>query len=155
MASLVDLTSELTGDKIPWQGDTLDWHELAALWDRNHMLAAHEWLNERWSFIVRSRPGGHRDPDAQLLQGIAFAVNALHFAQNGNQEGALLMLDDALLMLARFRPSFLGVSVEPIIDTLQEIRPTIVALRPHDDFPGHIFVYRKFEIVESTPCLLS
>jgi len=155
MAELIDLTAHLDGAARAPHGGRFDWAELAALWDANRMREAHDWLTERWSHIVRQRPGGHRDPDALLLQGLAFAVNALHFTQTANQEGALLMLDDALLLLGRFRPAFLGVSVEPVIDTLQTLRPTIVALGPCDECPLQPFAYRKFEILGSAPCLSS
>ncbi len=155
MAELIDLTAQLDGAAPARHDGGFDWVELAALWDANRMREAHDWLTERWSRIVRQRPGGHRDPDALLLQGLAFAVNALHFAQNANQEGALLMLDDALLLLGRFRPAFLGVSLEPIVETLQTLRPTIVALGPCDEFPLQPFVYRKFELRGSAPCLLT
>lgn len=155
MADLVDLTDALDGRSPIWRGARFDWHALAEMWDGNRMREAHDWLNERWTYIVRHRPGGHGDPDARFLQGLAFAVNALYFTQNANQDGALLMLDDALVQLGGFRPAFLGVSVEPILDTLHALRPTIVALGPSDEFPIQPFVYRKFELLESAPCLLN
>lgn len=152
---LIDLTDRLSGDRTTWTGRDFDWQELAGLWDNNRLQEAHDWLTARWMHLVRTRPGGQADPDAQLLQGLAFAVNALFFTQQANQEGALLMLDDALLLLGRFRPAFLGVSLEPIVDTLQTLRPTIVTLGPDDVFPGQLFVYRKFALATSNPCLLS
>ena len=122
-----------------------DWQEFAALWNRNDMAAAHDWLNQRWAILVANRIRGHEDPEAQFLQGIAFATLALFFTQNGNQEGALLMLDDALVWLGRYRPRFLGVEVDPILDSLQEMRPMILGLAPDAECPMQPFVYRRFE----------
>ena len=125
--------------------DGHDWEALAALWDSNDLQAVHDWLNVRWSTLVETRVAGHLDPEAQFLQGLAFAALALYFAQCRNQDGALLMLDDSLVTLMRFRPEFLGVRVDPVIDTLQELRPTIVGLAPDAEFPVFPFVYRRFE----------
>ncbi len=122
-----------------------DWEALAALWDSNDLQGVHDWLNVRWSRLVETRVAGHSDPEAQFLQGLAFAALALHFAQSRNQDGALLMLDDSLVALVRFRPEFLGVRVDPVIDTLQELRPTIASLAPDAEFPVFPFVYRRFE----------
>lgn len=122
-----------------------EWDEFAALWDSNELQRAHDWLNSRWSRLVETRLAGCADPEARFLQGLAFAALALHFTQCRNQEGALLMLDDAVIALARFRPGFLGVQVDPIIDTLQELRPTIASLAPEAEHPVFPFVYRRFE----------
>jgi hypothetical protein len=121
-----------------------DWEEFAALWDSD-LQQAHDWLNERWSRLVETRVAGHADPEARFLQGLAFAALALHFTQCRNQDGALLMLDDALVALIRYRPEFLGVRVDPVIDTLQELRPAIAGLAPDAEFPFFPFVYRRLE----------
>lgn len=121
------------------------WDELAALWDSNDLAAAHDWLNERWSRLVRNGVGGQMNPEAQFLQALAFAVLALHFTQCGNQEGARLLMDDALVALARFRPAFLGVRVDPIVATLQELRPLLAGLAAEDPCPLWPFVYNRFE----------
>ncbi|MEW5888737.1 MAG: DUF309 domain-containing protein [Pseudomonadota bacterium] len=121
------------------------WEELAALWNANDLAAAHDWLNERWSRLVRNRPGGQADPEARFLQALAFAVLALYFTQTGNQEGARLMLDDALVALARYRPRFLGLEVEPIVATLLELQPVIAGLAPDAECPLYPFVFRKLE----------
>ncbi|BBD76524.1 MULTISPECIES: DUF309 domain-containing protein [Hydrogenophilus] len=123
----------------------LDWSEAAAMWDSNQLGALHDWLNERWSRLIQNSPAGMRDPEAEFLQGLAFAVLALFFTQNRNQEGALLMIDDALMTLARYRPRFLGVHIEPILAALQELRPLLVGLAPDDECPLYPFVYPKFE----------
>lgn len=121
------------------------WEEFAALWDSNALQQAHDWLNARWSRLVETRLGGHADPEARFLQGLAFATLALHFTQCRNQDGALLMLDDALVTLGRFRPGFLGVQVDPILDTLHELRPVIASLAPDAEHPALPFVYRRFK----------
>lgn len=126
--------------------ENYDWSELAYLWDQNDMSGVHDWLNARWSRLVETRLLGQRDPDAEFLQALAFAALALHFTQNRNQVGALLMLDDALLALGRMRPGRFGVRVDPVIDTLNELRPTIVALAPDDAYPAQPFVYRRLEV---------
>lgn len=121
------------------------WEELAHLWDSNDLAAAHDWINERWSRLIRNSVAGQMDPEAQFLQGLAFAVLALYFTQNANQEGAVLMIDDAVIALNRFRPGFLGVRVDPIIGTLQELRPLLASLAPDAECPLWPFVYNKFE----------
>lgn len=145
MSSLLDLGRT---DWLPPEAPSHDhfrWDELAALWDSNDLAAAHDWINERWSRLIRNSVAGQMDPEAQFLQGLAFAVLALHFTQHGNQEGALLMIDDALVALARFRPGFLGVRVDPIVATLEELRPLLAGLAPDAECPLWPFVYNKFE----------
>lgn len=124
--------------KYLWQ-----WDELVFFWNNNDFDLAHDWLNERWGRLVQTSPIGDRDPDARFLQGIAFAALALHFTQNSNQEGARLLLDDALMVLNQYQPSHLGVKVEPILETLQTLRPAIAVLAPDDDCPFQPFVYNK------------
>lgn len=124
--------------KYLWQ-----WDELVYFWNNNDFDLAHDWLNERWGRLVQTSPIGDRDPDARFLQGIAFAALAIHFTQNSNQEGARLLLDDALMVLNQYQPSHLGVKVEPILETLQTLRPAIAALAPDDDCPFQPFVYNK------------
>lgn len=123
------------------------WDELAFMWNSNDMGGVHDWLNRHWSSLIQSRILGQSDPEARFLQGLAFAALALFFTQQRNQEGALLMLDDALVMLAKFRPHYLGVRVDPVIATLEDLRPTLVGLAPEAECPLQPFVYRKFEFV--------
>jgi hypothetical protein len=129
----------------------LDWSELAALWNDNELGTVHDWLNERWSRLIRNSPLGQADPEAELLQALAFATLALFFTQNQNQEGALLMLDDAVLALGKYRPAYLGIRIEPIYTSLQELRPMLVGLAPDADCPMYPFVYPKFEYSRATP----
>ena len=124
---------------------TLDWSEVAAMWDGNQMGQLHDWLNARWSRLIRNSMLGNKDPEAEFLQGLAYATLALFFTQNRNQEGALLMIDDAQMVLAKYQPRFLGVHVTPILGALQELRPLLVGLAPEDDCPLYPFVYPKFE----------
>jgi hypothetical protein len=143
---LLDLTGHrefAAADAPTWQH--FDWQELAHLWDSNDLAAAHDWLNERWSALVRNRPGGQADPEARFLQALAYGVLALYFTQIGNQAGARVVLDDALIALAVYRPSFLGVRIDPIYATLDELKPTLAALADDDPCPMFPFVYRKFE----------
>ena len=114
------------------------------MWDNNELGPLHDWLNERWSRLVRNSLMGAKDPEAEFLQGLAFVTLALFFTQNQNQEGALLMIDDALITLAKYRPGFLGVHIDPILDMLQELRPMLVGLAQDADCPMYPFVYPKF-----------
>jgi len=123
----------------------VDWSEFAALWNDNELAAAHDWLNERWSRLIRNSLRGAADPEAEFLQGLAFATLALHFTQHRNQEGARLVLDDALVVLGKYRPAFLGVKVDPILATLHELRPLLAGLAPEDECPLYPFVYAKFD----------
>lgn len=129
----------------------LDWGEVATLWNDNQLGALHDWLNQRWSRLIRNSVLGQSDPEAELLQALAFATLALFFTQNQNQEGALLMLDDALIALGKYRPAYLGVRIEPIYATLQELRPMLVGLAPNADCPMWPFVYPKFEFDRANP----
>ncbi|NWG30792.1 MAG: DUF309 domain-containing protein [Rhodocyclaceae bacterium] len=123
----------------------LDWSEVAAMWNGNRLEQLHDWLNERWSRLIRNSLLGTKDPEAEFLQALAYAVLALFFTQNHNQEGALLMIDDAQLTLGKYRPRFLGVHVDPILAALQELRPLLVGLAPDAECPLYPFVYPKFE----------
>ena len=123
----------------------LDWKEVQVMWDSNDLGALHDWLNQRWSRLIRNSLLGTKDPEAEFLQGLAFATLALFFTQNQNQDGALLLIDDAQMALAKYRPRFLGVNVEPILGGLQELRPLLVGLAPDAECPLYPFVYPKFE----------
>jgi hypothetical protein len=115
------------------------------MWNDNQLGQLHDWLNERWSKLIRNSLLGTKDPEADFLQGLAYAALALFFTQNRNQEGALLMIDDAMMALGKYRPQFLGVKVEAILGCLQELRPLLVGLTPEADCPLFPFVYPKFE----------
>lgn len=123
----------------------IDWSEVATLWNTNELGVLHDLLNERWSRLIRNSVLGTRDPEAEFLQGLAFATLALFFTQNRNQEGALLMVDDALIALGKYRPRFMGVQIDPIIGTLQTLRPLIASLPADGENPMFPFVYAKFE----------
>lgn len=129
----------------------LDWSEVAKLWNNNQLGQLHDWLNERWARLIRNSPLGTKDPEAEMLQALAYAALALFFTQNHNQEGALLMLDDAVLALGKYRPTFMGVKIEPIYGTLLELRPLLVGLAPQAECPVYPFVYAKFEYTKGTP----
>jgi hypothetical protein len=143
---LLDLNSRplIAAGEMPLAGG-YDWEEFAALWNANELHCAHDWLNARWSRLVETRVAGQADLEARFLQGLAYAALALHFTQRCNQDGALLMLDDATMALMRFRPEFLGVRVDPVIETLQELRPTIAGLAPDAEYPVFPFVYHRLE----------
>jgi len=126
-----------------------DWDELAELWDGNDFRAVHDWLNWRWAELVKTRVLREYDPDASFLQGLAFAALALHFTQDGNQEGALMMIDDAMVFLAPCVPSFEGIAVEPVLQSLAELRPMLVGLPPDAPCPVQPFVYRKFRLARA------
>lgn len=125
----------------------IDWSEAAEMWNGNQLGQLHDWLNERWSRLIRNSLLGTKDPEAEFLQGLAYAALALFFTQNHNQEGALLMIDDAMMALAKYRPRFLGVNVDPLLGALQELRPLLVGLAPDAECPLYPFVYPKFEYV--------
>lgn len=123
-----------------------DWDELAHHWNENDFQAVHDWLNQRWAMLVKDRIGGDKDPDARFLQGLAFAALALFFTQHSNQESACIFIDDALMILPQYAPSHLGIRVEPILETLQTLRPVISLLAADDECPFQPFVYNKLII---------
>lgn len=129
----------------------LDWTEVAVLWNSNDLATLHDWFNQRWARLIRDSALGQRDPEAEFLQALAFATLALFFTQNRNQEGALLMLDDALIALGRYRPAYLGVHIEPIYSTLHELRPLLVGLAPHAECPVWPLMLPKFEKASASP----
>jgi hypothetical protein len=55
------------------------------------------------------------------------------------------MVDDALIALGKYRPRFMGVQIDPIIGTLQTLRPLIAALPADGENPMFPFVYAKLE----------
>jgi hypothetical protein len=129
----------------------LDWGEVAALWNSNDLAVLHDWLNERWSRLIRNSVLGSKDPEGEFLQALAFATLAFFFTQNRNQEGALLMIDDAVVALAKFQPRYLGVQVAPIVEALQELRPVLAGLAPDADCPFFPFVLPRFEVERGAP----
>lgn len=129
----------------------IDWSEVAALWNANELGGLHDWLNQRWSRLIRNSVLGFSDPEAEFLQALAFATLALYFTQNHNQEGALMMADDAVISLAKFMPRFMGVEVEPIVTTLTELRPKLVGIAPDAECPEWPFTYAKFKYHQKAP----
>lgn len=129
----------------------LDWGELAQMWNNNQLGQLHDWLNERWSRLIHNSPLGTKDPEAELLQALAFATLALFFTQSQNQDGARLLIDDALLALGKYRPSYMGIKIEPIYGTLQDLRPMLVGLATDAECPMYPFAYAKFEYTRAAP----
>ena len=119
------------------------WDELALLWDGNNFGGVHDWLGERWNHLIQTRPGGHEDPDAQFLQGLAFAALAFHFTQNHNQDGAGLLAEDAVAKLTGFLPAYRGVEVAPVLETLNALLPLLVDVDREGDCPMQPFVFNK------------
>lgn len=121
------------------------WSELAGLWGQNNFGGAHDWLGQRWNHLIQTSSKGHDDPDALFLQGLAFAALSFHFTQNRNQEGALLLLDDALRVLSRYQSNYRGVEVTPIMEALKTLRPHLVGLDPESDCPVDPSLFNKFQ----------
>lgn len=129
------------GQEFSWDG--LD--ELETLWNGNNFGAAHDWLGERWNYLIQCRPEGAADRDAQFLQGLAFAALTFHFTQNQNQEGAAMLADDALAVLPEFLPDYRGVEIAPILETVNVLRPMLVGLEPEAPCPMQPFVFSKLK----------
>ncbi|OIP15996.1 MAG: hypothetical protein AUK53_03700 [Betaproteobacteria bacterium CG2_30_59_46] len=119
------------------------WDELALLWNANNFGAVHDWLGERWNTLIQTRSKGQEDPDAQFLQGLAFAALSFHFTQNHNQDGAALLAEDALAMLPRFLPVYCGLEIAPVLETLNTLLPQLVWLEHDADCPMQPFVFNK------------
>ena len=126
-----------------------EWDELAGLWNAGNFSSVHDWLGLRWSHLIQTRPGGHNDPDARFLQGLAFAALSFYFTQNRNQDGAALLADDAMDALTSFEPTYHGVEITPILETLGALRPLLNGLSPEDDCPMQPFVFNRFVYRES------
>lgn len=124
-----------------------EWDELVHHWNNNEFQEVHDWLNVRWAQIVKTSEAGDKDPDARFLQGMAFAALALYFIQNANQDGARLLLDDALMVLPQYSPSHLGIMIEPVLETLHTLRPTIALLGANDEYPYQHVDFHKLVLV--------
>lgn len=124
------------------------WQELAPLWDSWNFGAVHDWLGERWNHIIQSSAHSHEDKDAQFIQGLAFAALAWYFTRDRNQEGALLLADDALAVLPGFLPKYRGMDVAAVIESLKTLRPLLDGLDQQADCPLQPFTCNnlKFEI---------
>ncbi|MDD5241830.1 MAG: DUF309 domain-containing protein [Sulfuricella sp.] len=119
------------------------WDELELQWNGNNFGAVHDWLGERWNHLIQTRPEGHDDPDAQFMQGLAFAALAFHFTQNHNQDGAALLAEDAVSKLTGFLPAYCGVEVAPVLETLNILLPLLVGLEHEADCPMQPFIFNK------------
>lgn len=126
------------------------WDELGMLWDANNFGGVHDWLGERWNFLIQSSPLGNRDHDAKFFQGLAYAALAFYFTQNFNQEGAALMVDDALEVLPQFGPVCHGIHVDPIIDSLLTLRPLLQGIAPDAACPLQPFACHKLKYDAAT-----
>lgn len=119
------------------------WDELELLWNAHNFGGVHDWLGERWNYLIQSRPDGQNDTDAQFLQCLAFAALALHFTRHHNQEGATLMADDALALLPAYLPTYRGLSVAPVLETLNTLRPLLDGIDNQAECPLHPFACNK------------
>lgn len=134
------------------RADLFTWSSLAPLWDGNDFGQVHDWLGDRWNWLIQTQPLGEEDPDARFLQGLAYAALAFHFTQNRNQEGALLLLDDALQVLPGFAPERHGLAVGPVLSSLEELRPLIAGLENEADCPLQPFVCNPLTYAGRFPC---
>lgn len=127
------------------------WQELAPLWEDNEFGRAHSWLGARWNHLIQTRPLGLDDPDARFMQGLAFAAMAIYFTRNCNQQGARLVLDDALERLPAYEPVYRGVHVTPITEMLSRLKPMVADLPLEADCPVEpsFFGRLRFEPVVS------
>lgn len=125
------------------------WQELAELWDGHDFGAVHDWLGERWNRLIQERPAGHDDQDAAFLQGLAFAALAFHFTQHGNQDGARVIADDALRVLARYSPSYAGVRLDGLIEGVGGLRSRLEGLENDATCPIEPRAFPCLELAET------
>lgn len=125
------------------------WNELAPLWDGDNFGRAHAWLGARWNHMIQTRPLGLDDPDARFMQGLAFAAMAIYFTRNSNQQGARLVLEDALERLPEYEPAYRGVQVTPICEMLSQLKLMVADLPMEADCPVEPSFFRqlRFESV--------
>lgn len=140
-------------ENLPPQNLNVFWPELAALWDERDFGAAHDWLGERWNSLIQSRPQGHDDPDARFLQGLAYAVLAFHFTQHINQDGARLMVADALEVLAGYAPAWAGMETAPVMASLKVLQPLLEGLDNDAPCPLQPFTCQLLTFTASTMTL--
>lgn len=119
------------------------------LWNAGDFRGVHDWLGLRWNQLIQSTLNGNGDTDARFLQGLAFAALSFHFTQNQNQDGAALLADDALRSLPAFQPSYRGVEVAPILETLHALRPLLDGLAPEADCPMRPFAFNPLVYKEA------
>lgn len=87
----------------------------------------HETLEDVW------REVGGKSSDAELAdfyQGIIKVAAGFHHVLRDNHRGAVLLLTDALRLLAPYRPATLGVDVEALTKAVSECLARIEALGP-------------------------
>ena len=121
------------------------WDEMAMQWNANNFGEVHDWLGERWNFLIQSSPLGQDDPDAKFFQGLAYVALAFYFTQNFNQEGAAVMAEDALKVLPKFSPVYHGIHVNPIIEDIQVLLPYLQGIATDAACPMKPFGYNKLK----------
>lgn len=87
----------------------------------------HETLEDVW------REVGGKSPEAELAdfyQGIIKVAAGFHHVLRDNHRGAVLLLADALRLLAPYQPATLGVDVEALAKAVRECLARIEALGP-------------------------
>jgi len=57
-----------------------------------------------------------------------------------------------MIFLAAYVPSHQGVAVEPVLQSVAELRPLLVGLPPDAPCPMQPFVYRKFRLAKAVGC---
>ena len=87
----------------------------------------HETLEDVW------REAGGKGQDggpADFYQGIIKLAAGFHHLLRGNHKGAVSLLSDALRLLEPFRPTYLGVDVQRLLDDVRPCLERIVELGP-------------------------
>lgn len=97
-----------------------------ALFNQTRWFEAHELLEQAWL----AEPTNLR----RLYQGILQIGVALHHARNGNQRGALTLLDRGMSHLAPFEPAALGIDITRLVRDATAARRALAA-------PGGLTAY--------------
>jgi predicted metal-dependent hydrolase len=88
----------------------------------NHRLffEVHEVLETQWLQAT--------DPEKQFLQGLIQLAVAFHHLENHNPRGARSLLQDGIAKLLPYRPAFLGVELQEVIQELEICRAELSQL---------------------------
>lgn len=98
--------------------------QAAVLFNEGLYFEVHELLEAFWMTeedLFRKR----------FLQGLIQVAVAFHHLLNGNYDGALSLLREGSERLKGYRPSYLGVELEGVLEGIERCRGTLELLGPH------------------------
>ena len=107
-----------------------EWAKAVGEFNSWRFYDCHETLEDVWRELggkARGKTAAERDELADFYQGVIKAAAGMHHVLRGNYGGAMKVLGDVPRLLDSYRPRTLGLDVERVAATVQELGPERLA----------------------------